>query len=153
MKETFQKATQGDNHDNRKNIKQPDDIAIQTAAWKWVRSFNWMPREIVAKLIRAGDSIIEITPKTEDAPAEDSEDDILPDLLPMWGTMFSFSHPDDNLWLDDPRNLQAMAECGIRIYKQTDYGYIFGIDGMGYDYYKAHWIPLYRARGLRWHSS
>ena len=44
-----------------------------------------------------------------------------------------------------------MADCGFRIYEQEDYGYIFGIDGAGYDFYEAHWIPLYKARGLKWH--
>lgn len=27
-----------------------------------------------------------------------------------------------------------------------------GIDGAGYDFYEAHWIPLYEARGLHWHE-
>lgn len=22
----------------------------------------------------------------------------------------------------------------------------------GYDFYEAHWIPLYEARGLKWHK-
>ena len=71
----------------------------------------------------------------------------------MWGTMFSFDHPLDNEWLDDPDNLQTMADCGIRVYRQEDYGYIFGIDGAGYDFYEAHWVPLYIKRGLQWHGS
>lgn len=33
-----------------------------------------------------------------------------------------------------------------------DYGYLIGIDGAGYDFYKAHWLPLYKARGLHWHK-
>lgn len=46
-----------------------------------------------------------------------------------------------------------MADCGFRIYESDDFGgYIFGIDGAGYDFYDAHWIPLYKARGLRWHK-
>lgn len=45
-----------------------------------------------------------------------------------------------------------MADCGFRIYEQEDYGYIFGIDGAGYDFYDEHWCPLYKARGLRWHD-
>ena len=70
----------------------------------------------------------------------------------MWGTMWSFTDSSDNSWLEDKKNLQTMADCGFRIYEQEDYGYIFGIDGAGYDFYEAHWIPLYKARGLEWHK-
>ena len=69
---------------------------------------------------------------------------------PMWGTLWSFGDSCDEYWLE--RHLQEMADCGFRIYEQEDYGYIFGIDGAGYDFYEAHWIPLYKKRGLRWHD-
>ena len=49
--------------------------------------------------------------------------------------------------------MQIMANCGFRIYESEDYGYIFGIDGAGYDFYEAHWIPLYKAIGLKWHDN
>lgn len=74
------------------------------------------------------------------------------DYLPMWGTLWAFSDGFDKEWLDDPDNLQAMANCGFRIYGSEDYGYLFGIDGAGYDFYEQHWIPLYKARGLMWHD-
>lgn len=76
--------------------------------------------------------------------------------LPMWGTMWAFHDSIDNDWLSGEfgtNGLQRMADCGFRIYEQEDYGYIFGIDGAGYDFYESHWIPLYRARGLRWHRT
>lgn len=75
--------------------------------------------------------------------------------LPMWGTMWAFSESIDNDWLSGEfgeGGLQKMADCGFRIYEQEDYGYIFGIDGAGYDFFEAHWIPLYKARGLKWHK-
>lgn len=74
------------------------------------------------------------------------------DLLPMWGTMWAFSDPTDVEWLDGylGNHMHEMADCGFRIYEQEDYGYIFGIDGAGYDFYEAHWVPLYKARGLKW---
>ena len=71
------------------------------------------------------------------------------DMLPAWGTMWSFGDSDDDCWLDHG-GLQVMADCGFRIFEQEDYGYIFGIDGAGYDFYEAYWIPLYKARGLKW---
>ena len=72
--------------------------------------------------------------------------------LPMWGTMQAFEDNCDSEWLDDEENLRKMAECGFRIFESEDYGYIFGIDGAGYSFYDEYWIPLYRARGLRWHD-
>lgn len=83
--------------------------------------------------------------KNEDMEVEWDDD------LPMWGTMWSFGESIDNWWLEED-GLQLMADCGFRIYEQEDYQYIFGIDGCGYDFYEAHWIPLYKARGLRWHK-
>lgn len=74
------------------------------------------------------------------------------DYLPMWGTMWSFGDSADDYWLEKFGGLQIMANCGFRIYEQEDVGYLFGIDGAGYDFYEAHWIPLYKARGLHWHS-
>lgn len=77
-------------------------------------------------------------------------------VLPMWGTLWSFGEQIDNDWLSgkylDEDALQKMADCGFRIYEQEDYEYIFGIDGAGYSFMEAHWIPLYKARGLHWHK-
>ena len=74
------------------------------------------------------------------------------DYFPMWGTMWTFGDSCDDHWLEEMGGLQIMANCGFRIYEQEDFGYIFGIDGCGYDFYEAHWIPLYKARGLHWHK-
>ena len=74
------------------------------------------------------------------------------DFLPMWGTLWAFWDSVDNWWLEEHGGLQAMADCGFRIYEQEDYEYVFGIDGAGYDFYSEHWIPLYKARGLHWHK-
>lgn len=73
------------------------------------------------------------------------------DDLPMWSWMWAFSNYSDNFWLEN-YGLQIMTDCGFRIYEQEDYKFIFGIDGAGYDFYEQHWIPLYKARGLKWHK-
>jgi hypothetical protein len=73
------------------------------------------------------------------------------DYFPMWGTMWMFGDSCDDYWIGECGGLQAMANCGFRIY-ESEWGYIFGIDGAGYDFYEAHWIPLYIARGLQWHE-
>lgn len=71
--------------------------------------------------------------------------------LPMWGTMWTFGEGIDEDWARE--NLEILAECGFRIFEDGVTGDIYiGIDGAGYDFYEMHWIPLYEARGLKWHS-
>ena len=120
-------------------------MTIREAARDWVREFDAIPQDIIVKLIQAGDDIEEVTPMSE----EQMED--VNDFLPMWSTMWSFHDPLDKYWLEKG-GLDAMARCGFRIYTQEDYGYIFGIDGAGYDFLEDHWIPLYKERGLKWHE-
>ena len=74
------------------------------------------------------------------------------DVLPAWGTMWSFGESIDNFWMAEQDGIELMSDCGFRIYESDDFGYFFGIDGTGYDFYEQHWIPLYNARGLKWHK-
>ncbi len=74
------------------------------------------------------------------------------DILPMWSTMWSFKDISDCRWLEERDGIKAMSECGFRIYKHKDWGYFFGIDGGGYDFYDEHWIPAYNELGLKWHT-
>lgn len=75
--------------------------------------------------------------------------------LPIWSTLWSFGEHIDEEWLTgkycEP-HLQEMADLGFRIYQTEDFGVVFGIDGAGYDFFEAHWEPLYRLRGLQWHE-
>ena len=88
----------------------------------------------------------------EEIQAEAEDFEVLRDgFLPMWGAMWAFDDSSDDDWLEHG-GLQKMADCGFRVYEQEDYGYIFGIDVAGYDFYDEHWIPLYRAHGLHWHD-
>ena len=70
--------------------------------------------------------------------------------LPIWGTMWSFGDSCDEDWFEYGDGIALMSQCGFRIFKNEEFGYFFGIDGAGYDFYEAHWIPLYVARGLKW---
>ena len=72
--------------------------------------------------------------------------------LPMWGTMWQFDDWCDDYWLEEEDGVEVMSELGFKIWFSEEFGYFFGIDGAGYDFYEAHWIPLYKARGLKWHS-
>ncbi len=84
-----------------------------------------------------------------------SEDDFELDrdtLYPAWGTMWAFGESADDDWLEHFGGIKAMSECGFRVYEHDEWGHFFGLDGGGYDFYKKHWIPLYKARGLQWHD-
>lgn len=72
--------------------------------------------------------------------------------LPMWGWMWSLSDSVDKEWMEEHGGIKKMSECGFRIYEHREWGYFFGIDGVGYDFYEQHWIPAYKARGLKWHD-
>ncbi len=117
------------------------DAAIRKAAEKWVCEFGFIPRNLVLKLYNIRE-LHEITP---------TEGEDFDSIVPIWRAMWAFNRDVDNEWLEEEDCQDAMAKCGFRIFEQEDYGYIFGIDGAGYDFYEAHWIPLYKARGLQWH--
>ena len=71
--------------------------------------------------------------------------------LPMWSTLWSFGESMDTEWVRD--NLEIVSQCGFRIFEDEETGEIYlGIDGAGYDFYDKHWLPLYEARGLHWHT-
>lgn len=93
--------------------------------------------------------------KTELGDAILSEDEfsvVYDGSLPMWGMMWSFGDSADDYWLEEDDGIRIMSGCGFRIYHSEEYGYFFGIDGAGYNFYDEHWCPLYLARGLHWHD-
>ncbi|MDR2021801.1 MAG: hypothetical protein LBQ71_00780 [Hungatella sp.] len=140
MKETINSdKAREENSANASNIE-ISECKIREETYKWVGEFLSVPCGVISKLFQLDDEVVEITPLS--AKVYDY-------LLPMWRVLWCFSNEADNSWLDDTKNLQAMADCGFRVYAQEDYGYIFGIDGAGYDFYEAHWIHLYKARWLR----
>lgn len=71
--------------------------------------------------------------------------------FPMWGWMWTFKNGSDEQWARE--NLNIVSECGFKIYEDEEDGTLYlGINGCGYDFYQAHWIPLYEERGLNWHN-
>lgn len=133
----------------------------------WVREFNAIPQSFIVKAYGV-DLFDEVeilgSPELECAycGAENekgatqcescgSEEDLLPKLaLPMWGTMWTFGEKLDEDWARD--NAEVLAECGFYVYESDELGVFIGIDGAGYDFYDAHWVPLYEKRGLKWHN-
>lgn len=70
---------------------------------------------------------------------------------PMWNTMWGFSDSADIWWMENG-GIEALSKCGFRVYESEEFGFYFGIDGCGYNFKEAHFIPLYKERGLRWHD-
>ena len=71
-------------------------------------------------------------------------------IFPMWSTVWQ-AVGFQSEWIG--RNLDKVANCGFEIYEAEDLdGYIIGVNGAGYDFYEAHWVPLYEAQGLKWHN-
>lgn len=128
------------------------------AAEAWVREFDAIDSDMVAELMEYNPMDwheVTIVPEDERDEWEDYHDS----YLPMWGTMWQFHDSADIGWVDfrynddEETGLEALSRCGFRVYESEKYGYFFGIDGGGHDFYEAHWIPLYEARGLQWHES
>lgn len=74
------------------------------------------------------------------------------------GTVFwttDWPHPVNmpDLEISSPGIVAAAEEAGFLVYEPADFdGHILAIDGGGYDFYEAHWVPLYLALGLKWHE-
>lgn len=77
---------------------------------------------------------------------EVSENNYMGCELPMWGTMWLI---DRNYW---GKHVQELADSGFTVFDMKDENKLLvGIDGAGYDFFEAHWEPLYDAMGYKWH--
>ncbi|MEO1530484.1 MAG: hypothetical protein AAFX06_34275 [Planctomycetota bacterium] len=87
--------------------------------------------------------------------------------LPNWGTLFRVTDPGDRRRIRNlARPIQphesdrlALSKSGWQEIEDTgilvidfDNEMLLGIHGAGYDFWEAHWIPLYDALGYRWHD-
>ena len=84
-----------------------------------------------------------------------NEDDVYDGVtfcdVPMWNTWFQ---PDERLDLEFiEAHQKEVAELGFTLIYHDDELWGLGVDGAGYDFYDAHWIPLYKLRGLEWHDT
>lgn len=68
----------------------------------------------------------------------------------MWGTMWAPEKWDQD-WIRD--HADEVAGLGFLVYDEEECGILLGIDGAGFDFYEAFWLPLYRLRGLQWHEA
>lgn len=123
----------------------------EEAVGNWVRGFNAVPTRMIGKLWELEPEDWQEVTCAEGDSAEESTCAEEAEPLPMWGTMWSFEDKADDHWLENG-GLKLMSQSGFRIYRSEEFGYFFGIDGAGYNFYDAHWTPLYEARGMRWHD-
>lgn len=117
---------------------------ILEATRRWVNEWNAIPTDAVNTLmnhdIDSNEDSYEITEERETVYG-----------YPVgWGTMWTFGESLDSEWAME--NKDILEQCGVVAYYTESLGVVIGIDGGGYDFYEQHWIPLYRARGLQWHS-
>ena len=164
-----------------KNINEEKERRIEESTREWVNGFNAVEQELIKESLSVnidnwgeltplvkGDYVVgwsskgefngevdEVNYEKETAIVDGEEFDIYElekeqDFLPMWSTMWTFGESLDEDWARE--NIEIMQDCGFRVYENDDFGIIFGIDGAGYNFYENHWIPLYKARGLKWHD-
>ncbi len=116
-------------------------MTIDQAVRLWVnRDFSNIPTELIKKAFLENPEELELL--SSEYPELD--------YPAGWGTMF---HPEfslDEEWIRE--NIDEVEQCGFLVYDSDETGILLGVDGAGYDFYDAHWIPLYRKRGLQWHE-
>jgi len=148
------------------------DKKIRKACEKWVKEWSCIPTELLERAYgETFDDIEIIAPEFEDYKKEyikdgycdgdcescryeNCRDSYFEDVpkIPAWGWVFVPKEEIDQRWL------KACAEiiadwCDVIVYYTEEIGYYIGFNGAGYDFYDAHWIPLYILRGLKWHET
>ena len=91
----------------------------------------------------------------------------LPAAMPICSSLFLVQGPWQireirkqiaNFDFGEDTERQRLVDAGWRVIPTTGLfvveldGYVLvGVDGIGYDFFEAHWQPLYEALGLEWH--
>ena len=63
-------------------------------------------------------------------------------LYPMWNTLFEARDNHLSTLLKD--NVNKLSDIGIYLMEVEETNAMMFIIGAGYDFYRRHWIPLYR---------
>lgn len=71
-------------------------------------------------------------------------------LLPMFGWLYSVPDEIEAEWLR--QNTLEASRIGLHVIESEAYGVFIGINGVGYSFMEAHWIPYYLVRGYKWHN-
>lgn len=118
-------------------------VTVSQAAHEWVKEFSRFPTEMLIRIATQNIDLWHDVTVGKEYP-------ISP--FPLWRAMWQFKDKADDSWLEEDDGIRLMSETGFRVFKHDDFGYFFGLDGGGYDFYEKHWIPLYVKRGLNWHN-
>lgn len=86
----------------------------------------------------------------EDDPFYNRPGELTPSNVPMWNWWWEI----EDSWMYDwiKKHEFEVAELGFTIIHHDDELWGLGIDGAGYDFYSAHWEPLYDLLGYKWHE-
>lgn len=126
----------------------------EQAAHEMVSGFNRIPTWLIEDSIKVCSEDWIICEKVEEW--DDDEDDYVEFYtdygnMPMWGWAFDPSGYLTYEWMDEHR--EPLMDIGFTIIENVDNGFwCLGIDGAGYDFYEAHWLPLYELTGFEWHE-
>lgn len=115
---------------------------VKEAAELWFSMFDCFPTSMLERLHKCGERFVEVTATGKKYSFD----------FPMWDCMWQFGEQLDKDWLETQGGLATMLRLGFSVYWSPEWGYFFGIEGGGYDFYTEHWIPLYLERGLHWHE-
>lgn len=116
-----------------------NDKDIRVLAEEYLNGFNSFPYTMIETLMEK-DYL-----SWEEVTIFDDDDEPY-SFLPMANYLWQFSNELDNYWLEQEDGIEVMSKLGFRIYEHNEWGYFFGIDSAGHDYYTAYWIPLYIER-------
>jgi antitoxin component YwqK of YwqJK toxin-antitoxin module len=62
----------------------------------------------------------------------------------MWGTLFQCSEFDGKMIIEALKALGMLNGSSLRVVSSEAYeGYLIGVNGAGFDFFEAFWIPLY----------
>lgn len=115
-------------------------MTIEEACELWMRrDFSNVSTELVKRAYRETMEDLELLSSREpelDYPC-------------AWGWMFTPDDECDEEWILE--NIDEVEACGFFVFQSDECGVMLGVDSVGYSYFDTHWLPLYKARGFRWH--
>ena len=134
----------------------------------WVETFSYVPTALLEKAYGPTFEDIRILAPTPEDYAELERDACYFDFdceecgyecyynnipkIPAWATVFVPKEWIDAEWIK--RHAKEIYEkTGFIVYDTDELGVYLGVNGAGYDFFDAHWIKLYRLRGLKWHET
>lgn len=118
-----------------------DEEIIEKKARKWKAMFSYIPTELVKQAYREGER--------HELKMLIGEEAILD-----WPCGDAYLYMPDTSYDEDwiRKNLKACDECGFIVFETREGGVMIAVDGMNYDIFTDHWIPLYKKRGFNWHK-